>query len=338
MPRQRYDRHAWRCAYQILDTLHRTHQAIVQDHARWVETVLEQLPQITRTAHQLTRSVAHDRFSATSRIMTQRLQYLLQTTSCDLQVLNRQLACDACPPIPSLRDLLGELDQLESEFGDWHYDAGAKALHVTTDAIHLEGVELGPFRIRLCLGQLFSIPIGQLCWAEALEPNPAASNDEVTHPHVSGEGICVGDFGPELFRALRCGRICDFFLMIRSILNTYNPHSPYVSLDQWYGEPCDDCGRSINADDRNHCEACERSVCDDCISCCRHCDTSICYGCATMCRSCEKSSCAECLAPCLDCGDLICPNCIEDELCPTCMENRDDQHDQKEVSKEEADQ
>lgn len=330
MPRQRYDRQALRCVYQILETLKLTRQAVLQDHARWVEQVLEQLPPISRTAHQLTQAVSLVRDSTASSMIAQRLKHQLHTTSRDMQVLNSQLSNEACPPTPSLRDLLGELDQLENEFGGWHYDGRIKELSVITDPIRLRGVELGPFRICLRLGQPIAHLIGRLCAVQAIEPNTAASNDEVTHPHISGEGICVGDFGPDLLRSLRGGRVCDFFLMIRSILNTYNPDSPYVSLDEWYGEPCGDCGRSVTEEDRYGCEACERSVCDDCISACPHCHASICYGCVTMCRKCEKSSCAECLAPCIDCGDLVCPECVEDDLCPTCLENRDDEDDQDE--------
>lgn len=335
MPRHHDDRQALRCAYQVLDVLEQTRSAALQDHARWVEQVLGQLPQVTHTATQFVRSVARARGSVASRILARRLQHQFQITAREMQALSGRLACETCPPTPSLRDLLAELDQLESEFGGWAYDASACELSVTTENISLEGVELGPFEVHLRLGQPVTQLIGHFCSAQALEPNPAASNPEVTHPHVSGEAICVGDFGPDLVRSLRGGRICDFFLMIRSILTTYNAHSPYVSLDEWHGEPCSDCGRSVDEDGRYCCEACDRSVCDDCISSCPHCDSTLCYGCVTMCRGCEKSSCAECLAPCADCGDLVCPDCIEDDHCPNCLENRDDEDDPEEETSEE---
>lgn len=308
---------------------------MLHEHARWVEPVVAQLPQITRTSGQLARAVSRSRCNAASTRIAQRLQRQLQTTARDMQVLSNQLASETCPPILGVRDLLGELDQLASEFGEWNYDTPSSELSVTTEPIHLEGIELGSFSIRLRLGQPITQLIGRLCWVQALEPNPASGNSEVTHPHVSGEAVCVGDYGPELARALRSGRVCDFFLMIRSILTTYNPGSPYVSLDEWHGEPCADCGRSTDEDDRSSCQACDRSVCDDCISTCPHCDTSLCFGCVTTCRSCEQSSCAECLATCNGCGAIVCPDCIEDELCPTCLENRDDDDDNPEEDNEE---
>ena len=335
MPKHRYDRRAWRCAYLIQDTLRLTRQTMQCDHARWVHPVVEQLPPIARSSARLARAVSHRGFSAAPRTLTERVLRQLHTTTRDMRALADQLVANAMPPVPPLRDLLGELDQLESEFGGWDLDAPASELSVTTEPIRLEGVDLGPFTIRLRLGQPITQLMGRLCWVEALEPNPAASNQEVTHPHVSGEAVCVGDVGPELIRALRSGRVCDFFLMIRSILTTYNPDSPYVPLDEWYGEPCADCGRSTNEDGHYCCEACDRRVCDDCISGCPHCDTSICFGCVTMCHHCKESSCAECLTACNDCGALVCPDCTEDDLCPTCLENLHDEDDLEDNNEEE---
>lgn len=335
MPRHRYDRDAWRCAYLIQDTLSLTRQTMLHDQARWAQPVVEQLPQIAGSSVQLARAVSHPRFNSAPRIIAERLLRQLHTTARDMQVLIEQHVRDTCPPTPPLRDLLGELDQLASEFGEWRYDDPDNELSVTTEPICLEGIELGPFEIRLRLGQPITQLMGQLCWVQAVEPNPASTNEEVTHPHVSGEVVCVGDYGPELVRALRCGRVCDFFLMIRSILTTYNPNSPYISLDEWDGEPCADCGRSTDEDSRCTCEPCDRSVCDDCISSCPHCDATLCYGCVTMCRSCETSSCAECITPCVDCGDLVCPDCIEEDLCPTCLENQHDEDDPEDNNEEE---
>ena len=328
MPRHHYDRQALRCAYQIVATMQLTRQSMHHDHARWVMPVVEQLPQIARTSAQLARAASYPRFKSAPGIVTKRFLRQLHSAMRDMSVLRDQLVQECCPPTPSLRDLLGELDQLESEFGAWTYDDSVSELSVTTEPIHLEGIDLGPFQIRLRMGQPITQLMGRLCWVEALEPNPAAGNSEVTHPHVSGEAVCVGDYGPELVRSLRAGRVCDFFLMIRSILTTYNAGSPYVSLDDWYCEPCSDCGRSISEGGRYTCEACDRTTCDDCISSCSHCDTTLCYGCVTMCRSCEASSCTECLTPCTDCGDRVCPDCLEDNLCPTCLENHNEQEEE----------
>jgi hypothetical protein len=332
MPRHHYDRQALRCAYQIQATLQMTRQAMYHDQARWVMPVVEQLPQLARASAQLARSASHPQFTTAPRIATERFLRQLHSAMRDMSVLRDQIVQESCPPTPALRDLLGELDQLESEFGAWTYDHPVSELSVTTEPIRLEGIDLGPFQIRLRMGQPITQLMGRLCWVEALEPNPAAGNSEVTHPHVSGEAICVGDHGPEMIRALRSGRLCDFFLMNRAILTTYNTGSPYVALDDWYGEPCSDCGRSIAEDDRHTCNECDREVCDDCISSCQHCDTTICHGCVTMCSCCKESSCADCLAPCDGCSELVCNDCFEEGLCPDCLEN---QHDEQEDNEDE---
>lgn len=210
MPRHRYDRQAWRCAYRIQDTLHLTRQAMRHDQVRWAQPVVDQMPQIARSSTQLTRAVSHTRLNTAPHILAERLLRQLQTTTRDMQVLSGQLAADMCSPSVPLRDLLGELDQLESEFGQWRFNAATSELSVTTEPIELEGIELGRFEIQLGLGQPITTLITGLFRVHALEPSPAASNQEVTHPHISGEALCVGDSGPELIRSLRFGRVCDF--------------------------------------------------------------------------------------------------------------------------------
>ncbi|MCX6963421.1 MAG: hypothetical protein NTZ08_13390, partial [Verrucomicrobia bacterium] len=71
----------------------------------------------------------------------------------------------------------------------------------------------------------------------ALEPNPASGRDEIVHPHVNGRDLCAGDAEGPVHRALDDGRIVEAFLMIRSVLTTYNRRSPYVSLEAWEGSP-----------------------------------------------------------------------------------------------------
>lgn len=331
MPRHSYDRLALRCAYQIQDTLRLTQQSVLHDHARWVMPVLEQFPQLAWLSTQLARAVSQPRYANAATIADRRLRRQLQATARDLRILSDQLDSSVNLSTPALRDLLGELDQLDSEFGAWDYDDAVSELSVTTEPIRLEGIELGRFEVRLRLGQPITQMMGRLCWVEALEANPAASNSEVTHPHVSGGSICIGDAGPELLRALHDGRVCDFFLMVRSILCNYNPGSPYVALDEWYGEPCSDCGRTVHEDDRYVCDDCDRMFCDDCITSCQHCDKTICFDCVTTCRSCKESSCADCLTPCEAYGDAVCPDCLDDNQCTTCMETQHEQEDNEEA-------
>ena len=118
------------------------------------------------------------------------------------------------------------------------------------------------------------------------------------------------------------------------VLNTYNPESPYVKLEDWEGEACSDCGYTMNDDSRYWCEECERNYCQECISGCRCCDTSICCDCLTSCPVCEESVCTACLKKCSECGEPCCASCLEEEMCPSCIEAKeleDEEESQKEA-------
>lgn len=130
-----------------------------------------------------------------------------------------------------------------------------------TEEIVLEGVDLGRFEIALKWDKLgCSQPYAVI----ALDPNPAASSSDTTHPHVQDGSLCEGDGRMPIRQALRQGRLLDFFIMVRQVLETYNAASAYVSLDQWHGIDCHDCGRLVAGDDRYTCERCEVDVCGDC--------------------------------------------------------------------------
>jgi hypothetical protein len=47
-----------------------------------------------------------------------------------------------------------------------------------------------------------------------MDPHPSSRNNEVTHPHVSGERLCAGDAGAAIEAAIASGRICDFFVLV----------------------------------------------------------------------------------------------------------------------------
>ena len=88
-------------------------------------------------------------------------------------------------------------------------------------------------------------------------PIPLRSNEDVTHPHVSDEAVCEGDGRVPIRKALEQGRLLDFFVIVRNLLQTYNSGSPFVSLDDWEGIRCADCGASAGEDERWTCVKCE---------------------------------------------------------------------------------
>ncbi len=246
------------------------------------------------------------------------------------------------PRIPSVTELAGELQQIDDEFGQWWYKADSHVLSVKTSSIVLGEVYLGPFSIELELNELphfagIQAGTGQHPFrVVALDPQPAAGNQHITHPHVSDERLCTGESAFMVSAALMEGRLADFFLIIRSLLQTYNPDSPYVPLDVWHGSACNECGERIHEDDLYYCENCGSDVCDGCTGRCTNCDDSACLGCLINCPQCEEYSCKQCMKKCAECGESCCVGCLEDELCPACFDAKENNRDQDESIEKET--
>lgn len=210
-----------------------------------------------------------------------------------------------------LRDLLAEVTALYEEF-DWVIvDLKKKCLAVDTDPIVLDEKELGRFRIQLRWPRL-AVRASVGCFEViALDPRPAEGDSEVTHPHVRHGQLCAGDATVPLTKALEQGRLVDAFVLLRSVLTTYNDASAYVTLDNWGGLPCWDCGVTMTEDDRSYCDGCNRDTCDDCMAMCRHCDRYRCMSCLSRCDDCRESCCAHCLTTPDSSTLSICPDCMD---------------------------
>ena len=244
------------------------------------------------------------------------------------------------PVLPRLGDLLDELRHLEEEFDEVSIDWREKFLAVKISTVILEGVDLGAFSIQLCWTRLAQGCDGSCFDVVALDPNTPSCNEEVTHPHVKNDELCVGDALLPLRHSLQQGRLVDAFLLIRSVLTTYNPNSAYVQLDKWDGSPCQDCGDDTCEDDLCICERCRDDYCCNCVSCCCSCDQLYCSNCESRCAVCEVSCCSCCLQTSADSDRDCCPDCrrpcsvcgrkvASDELdengcCPSCLETEAD--------------
>lgn len=229
--------------------------------------------------------------------------------------------------IPSIADIYRDLQQADTEFGDIEYQAESDRLCVQTESIELRGVYLGEFEIQLQLDALTEIPRGQAIKVVALDPHPASSDGGVTHPHVSDERPCLGDAVTPIHTALAEGRICDALLLVRSVLTTYNPESPYVALDNWDGEPCYECGHSASRDSLHWCNVCQRDFCEDCCTCCDGCYDMICHNCLRRCAACDESLCPACLRECPDCGRTLCESCLDEHDCPCHKERKETENE-----------
>ena len=242
--------------------------------------------------------------------------------------------------MPGLSAAVEELKAIQAEFGDIDLNSEEDSLDVITEPITLEDVYLGPFRIAVFLDRLGELYHRTPYRAVALGPHPAAKDDAITHPHVSGEIVCEGDGAAAIRAALEEGRLVDFFTIVRSILTTYNPESPYVPLCEWEGIVCYECGCIMDGEDTYYCCYCDNAVCDACSALCAGCSETVCCSCAGACEMCEVSLCPQCAkTKCQECESVCCQVCMEDGLCPECREERNsDEQQETDESNESSDE
>jgi hypothetical protein len=255
-------------------------------------------------------------------VLEDRLERSLQRCSDRIREISRQVSGSGrLMPPQTVREIFKDLIALSDEFEGVRVDGANQTLSITTEPIVLEEIDLGPFEIRLHWDR-----IGERRPYEvvALEPNPAGESSETTHPHVKGEQLCEGDGRVSIDRALRSGRLLDFFQIVSRILDTYNSGSAYVSLSHWNGSPCADCGDVVCDNDQYTCDRCGDRLCRECLSSCTRCDGICCHTCTNYCRSCEESICSGCQHDCGQCQRPVCNSCLsETGLCQECQEERD---------------
>ena len=191
-------------------------------------------------------------------------------------------------PLPTVQEILTDFEVLVQDFTRLGYDEDNHTLSAVTGAIQLEGVPLGPFSIDLHVDDLgVTDQPAQLYSVTALEPHPPVGRQDVTHPHVRGGHLCAGDAMLPIRNALENGRVGDFFLLVRAVLETYNADSAFVRCEQWSGALCYDCGIVIGPDAQHQCDGCGRLFCPDCISHCGRCESTLCFVCARNCPFCS---------------------------------------------------
>lgn len=299
------------------------------ENLRQVNFFQVQLPttfwdQLNRRCQQVQLARSHHLPGATrqcERRLSEEIKHLIPALSVQAERLTRRLEQK---PIPSLSLLYEELCSLFAEFEHVEFDLKYYQITVRTESISLEEIDLGSFDICLDLSELKTISdtgSGNSYRVVALEPNPAASSDETVHPHLQKERLCEGDGRQAIAQALIDGRLCDFFMLISNILQTYNSVSPYVALEDWYGIPCTDCGHRVHQEECYACECCDTTLCDSCTRNCQACCLVFCYGCENRCAGCEGSFCIDCLTFCDACQQMFCSECLEEGYCLSCTES-----------------
>jgi hypothetical protein len=239
---------------------------------------------------------------------------------------------------PSLRTIVDELRQLGQEFEEVDVLPRRNVIVARTRPVILDGIRLGPFAIELHLGRLNRRADSSCFDCVALQPNPAECDEDVVHPHVKGAALCAGDAHVPICEALQQGRICDAFLLVNGVLNTYNDGSPYVDLDAWSGRSCSDCGALTSQDDMYVCDGCDSDVCDDCVGRCELCDSTRCRSCLELDEVSGRSCCSHCHERCEECNRVVDKDSVDSAtgLCLGCFADRRQQEAEEEAEQDEA--
>jgi len=314
-------------AGRVLESLTRLRHIRYLELMRRLTTSVGQFQELTAESRKLGLALARGWFAAADRC-SMRAGRLVNDISYSISHV-QQFIEGPQHKAPTLSQIVEELNQLQDEFGNVDFDKSEDSISVVTDPITLEDIPLGPFKIQLDLGRLNDLYRNRPYRVIALNPNPASTDDNVTHPHITGQKLCEGDGAAAITASLEQGRLSDFFTMIRSILNTYNPDSPYVALHDWDGTPCYDCGYTMSSEDTYFCSFCEHDFCDQCSSYCRICEETACLGCSGQCPHCENLVCRNCITKCANCDELCCKSCLEDDLCPTCREEMENENEEQ---------
>jgi hypothetical protein len=259
------------------------------------------------------------------KLFRTRLQQRLRSLG-DLITLSLDtLAEEERHSIPSVPEVALELVTLDEEFETVRIDLRQNLIVVATDDIELDGMNLGPYEIRLDVTRLNKSPSYTI---RSLDENQAASDSSVCHPHVSQNRLCEGDGQVAIHAALREGRLLDFFVVVNQILATYNSDSAYVSLDHWGETDCRGCGELVDGDNWSSCENCQDQLCSYCTSACAMCEDYCCTECLSGCSDCGNSYCATCMGNCTKCHDPRCQSCLESNgTCHGCRAALEEEND-----------
>ncbi len=270
---------------------------------------------------QLRRALAHD-WQLAARRLDRDVNVQLQSLLEQMRQIVDDRATTVTKHVPTAHDIYQDILSLEAEFEAVTWSIRQGTLSVTTSDVVLENIDLGRFQIELDWREL---PDSTSFRVIALDPNPADSNENVTHPHVESESLCVGDARLSIQYALEQGRIADFFLIVNNVLLTYNGGSPYVSLRDWHGVSCSDCGDSVSSDDRFTCGKCEDSLCESCYRLCESCSDNFCCTCVASCDGCDEDVCHGCQQSCSSCKSTFCPSCLEENVCDNCQQEANEE-------------
>jgi hypothetical protein len=276
----------------------------------------EEFAELQRARYRVELATAKNLALTLPRLKEQLTVRLIQATR-QFEQLRGLYAPTAEPP--DLGEWIREVRQLEAEFGAVEVRWTDRVIVAVTEPIELRGIALGSFAIEFDWQPSHRARGAKSFAIIALQPNTPTGREDITHPHVQDGVLCAGDAVGPLERALADGHLTDAFLLVQSVLVTYNANSPYIPLSEWDGTLCGDCGRRVDRESRYTCEHCERDLCDECAETCSACSETRCADCMEPCDVCQarhcrgsltdtdndRSVCSECLITCARCEQSI---------------------------------
>lgn len=265
--------------------------------------------------------------SSTKFLKQAMLTRLVRKAANHFSVLESELLQENELVIPPIQELWQEIKSLNGLFDTCEYKKGY--LSIVTEPITLEhngnSLDLGRFQISLDLKTDMAIKTYEhLISMKALEPNRSPAEDDLVHPHIRGTEPCLGEALGLVQEPFVLGNIELVFMNLCSMIKTYNPVSPFRSIEDWYDEGCTCfcCGEEICEDESYSCASCDHTLCDGCSMYCNRCEETHCENCTGyVCGWCEEHICKGCEQyKCKDCGMHLCSECIY-ECCETYCED-----------------
>ncbi len=172
----------------LVRTADKIQEALIKlKHSRYLELMRQltsfagKLQELTAESRKMGASLVKGWFSAAERCCKS-VSRLLNDIPYSVSKI-QQLTDAPQKEIPKLSSLVDELNQVQQEFGSLELDNAESTISVITEPITLDDVYLGPFRIQLELKKFSELCTASPYYVIALSPNPAATDETVTHPH-----------------------------------------------------------------------------------------------------------------------------------------------------------
>lgn len=162
------------------------------------------------------------------------------------------------------------------------FDDSDNSIVATTHPIVLEGVLLNTFEVRLQVYQSYLWQQGKFSEAIQVRAITPVRND-YPHPHVDRSRLCWGNAAHIGKVGMIRGDLFHVFQIVLGILNTYNPESPYATIQSYLPATCDECYTRCEDRAMSRCRTCMTKHCTECLMFhCASCQNKCCRDCARV--------------------------------------------------------